>query len=192
MNKTLHDVERSALLVVDIQESFRHRPYWTDEELPAFLSATQRLIDACKGAGIPIAQIFHTEAQGAFALESGYVRTLDGLSIEPDVVFYKRRHSALSGTELAPWLTRRGITRLVVCGIRTEQCCETTTRHASELGFEVDFASDATLTFPMTHPLTQQTYTASEIKARTELVLAGRFARVASSREIAGELLAAR
>ena len=47
------------------------------------------------------------------------------------------------------WLRRASIGELLVTGIRTEQCCETTTRHASDLGFEVRYVSDATLTFPM-------------------------------------------
>ena len=78
------------------------------------------------------------------------MRTLAPLSIAPDVVFHKHRHSALVGSGLPVWLTERGIRRLIVSGIRTEQCCETTTRHASDLGFEVDFVSEATLTFAMT------------------------------------------
>jgi nicotinamidase-related amidase len=74
---------------------------------------------------------------------------------------------------------------LIVSGIRTEQCCETTTRHASDSGYEVDFVSEATLTFAMTDRQGRR-WTAAEIKARTELVLDGRFARVLT----AGEALA--
>ena len=67
--------------------------------------------------------------------------------------------------------------KIIVSGIRTEQCCETTTRVASDLGYQVDFVSEATMTFPMTHS-NGSVYSADEIKARTELVLAGRFARI--------------
>ena len=65
------------------------------------------------------------------------------LAIAPDVTFYKHRHSALIGSGLSVWLTERGIQHLIVSGIRTEQCCETTTRHASDCGYEVDFVSVA-------------------------------------------------
>ena len=64
-----------------------------------------------------------------------------------------------------------------MCGIRTEQCCETTTRNASDLGFEVDYVSEATLTFPMT-TLKGRTVSADEIRERTEMVLTGRFATI--------------
>jgi len=42
--------------------------------------------------------------------------------------------------------------RLIVAGISTEQCCETTARHASDEGFEVDYVGEATLTFAMQAP----------------------------------------
>ncbi len=46
--------------------------------------------------------------------------------------FTKHRHSALVGSGLDVWLTENGLGRLIVSGIRTEQCCETATRHASD------------------------------------------------------------
>ena len=169
----------TALLVIDAQESFRQRPYWDDANVPAFFDRLQALIDGAKARRIPIVQIFHVEDEGAFALASGFVRTLAPLTLEPDTVFHKRQHSALIGSGLPVWLTERGIRRLIVSGIRTEQCCETTTRHASDSGFEVDFVSEATLTFAMT-ARDGRVWTAEEIKARTELVLADRFARIAT------------
>ena len=75
--------------------------------------------------------------------------------------------------------------QLIVSGIRTEQCCETTTRHASDLGFSVDYVTDATLTFPMTHA-SGVVLSAADIKLRTELVLSGRFARIATVEEALG------
>ena len=169
----------TALLVIDAQESFRQRPYWNGDESPAFFDRLQALVDGAKARRIPVVQIFHVEDDGAFSLASGHVRTMAPLSIAPDVVFHKHRHSALVGSGLPVWLTGRGIRRLIVSGIRTEQCCETTTRHASDLGFDVDFVSEATLTFPMT-ARDGRTYTPAEIRARTELVLADRFARIAT------------
>ena len=168
---------RTALLVIDAQQSFEHRPYWSEADAPAFLAQLQALVDGAKAKRIPVAQIFHVEESGAFSLESGYVKSLAALSIAPDVTFYKHRHSAFIGSGLSVWLTERGIQRLMVSGIRTEQCCETTTRHASDCGYRVDFVSEATLTFAMTDRHGRH-WTAADIKARTELVLDGRFARV--------------
>ena len=97
----------------------------------------------------------------------------------PAATFYKNRHSALVGTGLQVWLQQNAIGKLIVSGIRTEQCCETTTRHASDLGFQVDYVMDATLTFDMTQP-DGSPLCAADIKARTATVLADRFARIVS------------
>jgi nicotinamidase-related amidase len=173
---------QTALLVIDVQQSFEHRPYWDPSAAPAFLDRLQSLVDGAKARQIPVAQIFHVEESGAFLLESGFVKTMASLSIAPDITFHKHRHSALVGSGLAVWLTERGIQHLIVSGIRTEQCCETTTRHASDSGYEVDFVSEATLTFAMTDRHGRR-WTAADIKARTELVLDGRFARVLTAAE---------
>lgn len=170
--------EKTALLVIDAQESFRRRPYFRDTGLAAYLGYQQALIDGAERAGIAVIQVFHVEDSGDFAESSGLVVTLKPLRIAPDVVFRKHRHSALVASGLDVWLTQHGIRRLLVSGIRTEQCCETTARHASDLGYEVDFVSEATLTFPMTDRQGRE-WSAEDIRARTELVLSDRFARIA-------------
>jgi nicotinamidase-related amidase len=172
----------TALLVIDAQESFRHRPYWRDADFPSFVERSQSLIDGAKSRRIPVVQIFHVEESGAFSLDSGYVAPLAELSFTPDAVFYKRSHSALIGSGLDVWLVQHGIRRVVVSGIRTEQCCETTTRHASDSGYQVEYVTEATLTFPMTDRRGKQ-WSPSEIKERTELVLDGRFARIVTVEE---------
>lgn len=172
----------TALFVIDVQESFRYRPYWKDEDVPLFLARLQTLIDGVREHGIPVVQIFHVEEAGVFSVASGHVRALTGLSIQPDAVFQKRRHSALIGSGLDTWLVQQGIRRVIVSGIRTEQCCETTTRHASDSGYDVDYVTEATLTFAMTDRH-GTVWTPQDIKARTELVLDGRFARIATVEE---------
>ena len=172
----------TALLVIDAQESFRHRPYFREDDLPRYLERQQALIDGAGRAGWHVIRILHVEDEGAFSEASGYVRTMEPLEISPAATFRKGRHSALVGSGLDVWLVERGVRRLVISGIRTEQCCETTARHASDLGYEVDYVGEATLTFPMTDA-SGRTWSPAEIRARTELVLAGRFARVATVEE---------
>ena len=180
---------KQALLVVDVQESFRHRPYWRGDELPTFLRNVQALIDQASARGIPIAQVFHQELSDdptdPFSRTSGFVRSMPELSLRPDAVFRKHVHSAMfartaEGVTLEDWLRGRGIEELLVTGIRTEQCCETTTRHASDLGFQVRYVTDATLTFPM-QTRSGREVSPAEIRERTELVLEGRFARVVTT-----------
>jgi nicotinamidase-related amidase len=169
--------ENTALLVIDVQESFRHAPYFEESGLPAFLSAQQKLIDGAKAVGIPVVQIFHVDGDHAFAEESDFIRAMEGVHIKPAVTFRKNRHSAFVGTQLDAWLKDNGIKRLIISGIRTEQCCETTTRHGSDIGYSVDYVTEATLTFPMTHA-SGEVFSPAQIARRTELVLSGRFARI--------------
>jgi nicotinamidase-related amidase len=173
----------TALLVIDVQESFRHRPYFRPDELPSFFDHSQRLCDAAKSRGWPIVRVLHVEDEGAFSLASGWVAPMPELVYTPDLIVHKQRHSALVKSALPAWLTEHGISRLIVSGLRTEQCCETTTRHASDSGYAVDFVTEATLTFPMQHPNGRK-YTTQEIRERTELVLHDRFARIATVQDI--------
>lgn len=168
----------TALLMIDVQASFPARDYW-DEALAGTWRGCQRaLLDLAREAGVPLVRIFH-EAPGSatpFDPERGLIRPLDGFEDPAAATFHKRAHNAFTDTGLEAWLRERGICRVVIGGIRTEQCCETTARIASDLGFEVDFVGEATLTFPMSRH--GRTWSAAEIRARTELVLEGRFARI--------------
>lgn len=172
----------TALLVIDVQQSFAQRPSFEPAEVPAYLAAQNRLIEGFEAAGLPIVRVFHVQpdASGAdpFSPESGQVRPLQGLrDFDAALTVHKTRHSALVGSGLDVWLTQHGIRRLVISGIRTEQCCETTTRHASDLGWDVIYVPEATLTFTMQHP-DGSPFTPDQIRARTAAVLDGRFARV--------------
>ncbi|MBC7955045.1 MAG: isochorismatase family protein [Cytophagales bacterium] len=170
----------TALIVIDVQESFRHSPYWSERELPAFMSRTNALIEGCVSGKVPIVRILHVDGDKAFSLAAGHVRPLEGLAaFTAAAEFHKNRHSALVGTGLMVWLHKQRINRLIVAGIRTEQCCETTTRHASDEGFEVDYVAEATLTFDMKH-LDGSQLLSSDIVARTTAVLSGRFATICS------------
>lgn len=173
---------QTALLLIDVQQSFTARPYWRNDDLPAFLERCNTLLTGCAERRIPVVQVFHSDPpdtpDNPFASCSGLVRPLEGLaSFAPALRFEKHRHSALVGSPLPVWLHAQGVRRLMVAGIRTEQCCETTTRHASDEGYEVDYITEATLTFPMRTPR-GDTLSVQQLKERTETVLQDRFATV--------------
>jgi nicotinamidase-related amidase len=173
---------KTCLIVIDAQESFRHRPYFTEHDMPAYLNAQNSLIEGCIAHGVPVVRIFHVDspktADNPFAVESGHIAAIKGLAnFEAAATFHKSRHSALVATGLEVWLHQNQIGKIIISGIRTEQCCETTTRHASDLGYVVDYALDATLTWDMQQP-DGKTLTAADIKMRTATVLQDRFAQV--------------
>ena len=175
---------QTALLLIDVQESFRHRPYWSESGAAPFLASVNALVDGCAARGVPIVRVFHTDgpdrADNPFSQASGLVRPLEGLAgFDAALTVEKHRHSALVGTGLGVWLTQQGVRRVIVAGIRTEQCCETTARHASDEGWQVDYVGDATLTFDMKTPA-GATLDAAQIRERTETVLIDRFVALAS------------
>jgi nicotinamidase-related amidase len=177
----------TCLLVIDVQESFPQRPYWDPTLAAPYLVQQNALIEGAVARGIPVVRVFHTdgpdEASNPFAPASGHIRPLTGLvDFKAATIITKHRHSALVGTELPVWLTESHIHKIIISGIRTEQCCETTTRHASDMGWDIDYVLDATLTFDMTQP-NGEPLRAADIKARTATVLQDRFARICTVAE---------
>ena len=175
----------TCLIVIDAQESFRHRPYFSERDMPAYLVAQNTLIEGCINKNIPIVRVFHVDgpnvASNVFAMESGQVNPISGMmDFAATATFYKNRHSALVGTGLQVWLNQNQMGKIIVSGIRTEQCCETTTRHASDLGYTIDYALDATMTWDMQQP-DGKTLSAADIKMRTATVLQDRFATVCNA-----------
>jgi nicotinamidase-related amidase len=183
-------IERSALLVIDVQESFRaDAARWARRSNPAFEANLGRLVDAYRAAGLPVIWILHTDGDGAFRPESGLVRVQDWL--EPrdgEPVLHKTTRNSFTSTPLAQVLADLGVRRLVVTGIQTEQCCETTARLAGDLGYDVDFVTGATATFPIADPETGDEQGVEAITRATEFALRGRFARIATVDGLVGEL----
>jgi nicotinamidase-related amidase len=182
-----------ALIVLDVQESFRQRPIWAASSNPEIAKQVGRLVEAFRVADESVVWVLHIEpgTGSVFDPARGFARLMDGL--EPatgEPVLLKTSHNAFTTTNLQQLLTSKGIRELTICGIRTEQCVETTARVASDLGYEVTFVTDATATNPIEHrdappgrPLADiladpDTLQVHEIIARTEYALAGRFATI--------------
>jgi nicotinamidase-related amidase len=175
-----------ALVVIDVQESFRARASWVDIANPGIVGAVDRLVRLARDGGDLVVWVLHCEpgSGGVFDPASGHVRLFDELE-RPRVgepVVHKTSHNAFTTTNLQQILTRAGVRELVVCGIRTEQCVETTARVGSDLGYRVTFVSDATTTDPIGD------LSAEDIIERTEAVLRDRFARIVTVAELEAEL----
>ncbi|MGW2186366.1 cysteine hydrolase family protein [Streptomyces sp. NPDC001719] len=191
----------SALLVIDVQESFRQRPNWAAVSNPGIVGQVDRLVAAARSKGDLVVWVLHHEpgTGNVFDPALGFTCPIDGLEpLEGEPVLTKTSHNAFTTTNLQQLLTERGIREVLVSGIRTEQCCETTARVASDLGYGVTFVTDATATHPIEHwdaPAGRsldeiladpRTLGTDAIVARTEYALAGRFARIATVEELTG------
>jgi ureidoacrylate peracid hydrolase len=72
-------------------------------------------------------------------------KTIDEIKpTDSDHVVIKRRDSAFQDTELRVWLQSERINTLIICGVDTSICVETSLRDAFNIGYDVILISDAT------------------------------------------------
>jgi nicotinamidase-related amidase len=185
---------QSALLVIDAQDSFRVGDRWERRNNRAFEKNVGALIDAYRRAGLPVIYFLHIDSDPGFSIDSPYFKLMDFLRPQAgEPTFIKNTRNCFTSTALGPYLLERGVRRLAVTGISMEQCCETTTRVAADLGYAVDFVTDATMTFPIPNwDRPGQELGTREIVERTEYALRRRFARIVAAEGLIGELEACR
>lgn len=148
----------SALLVIDMQR------YFLDESSHAFLEDSRLVLENVKALvglyrdlGLPIVFTRHAlkEDEDAGIMGTWWGDTLregDPLSeivdvLQPgaeDVVIRKTRYSAFIGTDLERRMRSMGVERLLITGVMTHLCCESTAREAFMRDFEVFFVVDGT------------------------------------------------
>jgi nicotinamidase-related amidase len=143
---------RTALLVVDMQKAFDDATYWGRRNNLDCERNVADLIESWRDQAQPVVFVRHDSDEEVSPLrpdEAGnaFKNVIEG---EPDLLVSKRVNSAFHGDpDLERWLTDRGIEGILVCGIQTNMCCETTARVGANLGFEMSFAIDATHTFDL-------------------------------------------
>jgi ureidoacrylate peracid hydrolase len=99
-----------------------------------------------------------------------------------DLIVDKTRYGAFHGTDLAEQLRQRGIDTVIVSGIATNICCETTAREASQHDFHVVFLSDGTATKEMNG------MSAQDLQRATLASLGMVFAQIATISDVSEKL----
>ena len=173
----------AALVLIDIQQGFAE-PVWGRRNNPDAEANVGRLVAAWTAAGRPIVRVRHASTSAGSPLapdRPGHAYHPVVADITPALEVTKSVHSAFLGTpDLHAWLQENGIREIVVTGVQTNRCCETTARWAGDLGYAVRFAIDATYTFD------EDGLTAEELSAATATNLDGHFGRVVSAADLAG------
>ncbi|MFQ5758223.1 MAG: cysteine hydrolase family protein [Candidatus Bathyarchaeia archaeon] len=98
--------------------------------------------------------------------------------VEENVVVQKQTPDAFHETNLHHELGSRGIKKLVIAGLQTEYCIDTTCRRAFSLGYDVILVKDAHSTWD------SMRFTAQQIIEHHNQVLGGWFATLKKEREI--------
>ena len=165
-------MDSTALLVVDVQDgAVVHRPHRIQETIANIAS----LIEECRSAGVEVIHVQHDGRAGEED-EPGTPGWQIHAAVAPtptERVIRKAHNSAFRDTELRSYLASRGIERLIVVGIQTEYCVDTTCRVAFEHGFEVIVPEGTNTTWDNGDVSGQQIF---ELVNRR--ILDGRFARL--------------
>jgi nicotinamidase-related amidase len=183
-------VSESALVVVDVQRAFDDAAFWGPRNNPACEENIGRLISAWHDAGQPLVFVRHDSREPGSPLRPGAPGNAfkDVVAGDPSLLVSKSVHSAFHGEpDLAAWLRGAGIGRVVICGIQTNMCCETSARVGANLGFDVAFALDATHTFDLEDP-DGGTISADELARVTRANLDPEFCRVVTTDQAIAEL----
>lgn len=179
-----------ALVVVDFQKAFDDADVWGPRNNPACEGNVGALIEAWRARRQPVVFVRHDSAEEDSPLRPGHPGNAfkDEVTGAPDLLVSKRVNSAFHGDpDLGAWLRENGITDVVICGIQTNMCCETTARVGANLGFRVGFALDATHTFDLAaHD--GGTLSADELARVTAANLDPEFGRVVNTAEVIAEL----
>lgn len=147
----------AALLVIDTQVCM------FDESNPvhkgdALLSTIQTLIEQAHAAGVPVVYVRHDDGPGG-SPEHG----TPGWDVHPaitplpgDIMVDKQTPDSFHKTNLQQELEQKGISKLVLTGIQTDCCVDTTCRRAFSLGYDVTLVSDAHSTWDFKQLSAQQ------------------------------------
>ncbi len=155
----VYRAEDSALLVLDMQA------YFLDPDshafvpsAPAILPGVQALVEAFKAKTLPVLFTRHTNSRQDAGMMSVWWRDLiqddsplgqivPELEVGDSPVITKHQYDAFHETDLDATLRQAGARQVVVTGVMTHLCCETTARSAFTRGFEVFFPVDGTATY---------------------------------------------
>jgi nicotinamidase-related amidase len=166
----------TALLLIDLQQGMFNSGQ-APHEGAAVLSRVAGLIERARGEGMPVLHVQHDGGAGD-PLQKGTA----GFEIHPMVapakgepVFEKTECNAFHRTGLDEALRRLGATRLVIAGMQTEYCIDTSCRAARDLGYRVVLIEDGHTTFD------SEVLPAAQIVAHHNRTLRGAFAQLSKA-----------
>ena len=178
--------EKTALLVIDVQWD-----YWKLKlpQVPpaSLLFKLKTLIHFCRSRKVKVVYIKHiSHNTRSMFFQEGTEGTEIMEEIKPlveETVITKHTPGSFFNTNLNDILREAGIENLILTGMRTEHCCDTTTREAHALGYRNYFISDCTATFDIVEK-NGEVIPREEIQKMTQAVLNNGFATVLSADEI--------
>ena len=132
----------TALLVIDVQRALCSGPYAVFEA-PQVIARINHVASLARRAGAPVIVVQHEEPASPMAHGAKGWQLAEGLATEStDIPMRKAASDSFHETPLQALLQARGVAQLVVCGMQTDFCVDTTIRRALALGYPVTLVAD--------------------------------------------------
>ncbi|WP_369903330.1 cysteine hydrolase family protein [Bacillus manliponensis] len=141
---------KKALIVIDVQEAMYTFPVHNGEVL---LENLQYAIEQCRTHNIPVIFVQHNGEEGD-PLEKGTTGWQIHSRIAPlqdETIVEKTTPDSFYKTSLGDVLREQEIEHLLICGMQTEYCVDTTVRRAFSEGFKITLIRDGHSTFDSDH-----------------------------------------
>lgn len=180
----------TALLLIDIQNDYFSGGAM--EVVGATTAAAQaaNLLGTFRRKALPVIHIQHVATRpGATFFLPDTIGAEIHESVRPtthEPVFKKRFPNSFRETPLLEHLRSAKISRLVIAGMMTHMCIDTTTRAAADLGFACALAQDGCATRALSFNGVQ--VSAERVQAAYLAALTGLFAKVLPAAELCADL----
>jgi nicotinamidase-related amidase len=134
---------KSALLIIDVQQALCNGE-WAAFDIERVIARINAVVTQARAAGAPIIWIQHEESEGPLQFRSDGWQLDRRLAVGPDDVrLRKTACDSFHRTELQPLLQAHGVGRVIVCGLQSEFCVDSTVRGALARGYPVSLIADA-------------------------------------------------
>ncbi|WP_002149590.1 cysteine hydrolase family protein [Bacillus cereus] len=175
-----------ALIIIDVQEAF-NLPYWGTRNNLFAEGNMKSLLEEWRKRKLPVFHIQHVNKENVQSMFYQYAETVNFKEeVKPlpdEVIIQKSVNSAFIGTNLEEQLGEKKCNTVVIVGLTTNHCVETTTRMAGNLGFQTYVVSDATATFNRIGPDGKE-YSAEDIHNMTLVNLHDEFAKIITIEDV--------
>ncbi|WP_270342300.1 cysteine hydrolase family protein [Bacillus mobilis] len=175
-----------ALIIIDVQKAFQ-LPHWGQRNNLLAEESMRMLLEEWREWKRPVFHIQHVNKENAQSMFYEGAETVNFKEeVQPlpgEVIIQKSVNSAFIGTNLEEQLRENKCNAVVVVGLTTNHCVETTTRMAGNLGFTTYLVSDATATFNR-KGLDGKEYNAEDIHNMTLVNLHEEFAAIVTTKEV--------
>ncbi|CAI8967941.1 Uncharacterized isochorismatase family protein YrdC [Bacillus sp. IT-79MI2] len=176
-------LKQSALVIIDVQKAF-NLPYWGERNNPFAEENMKSLLEEWRKRALTIIHIQHVNKENVESMFHPNTETVkfkeEVQPLQGEIVIQKCVNSAFIGTDLEKLLKEKNCNSVIIVGLTTNHCVETTTRMARNLGFSTYLVSDATATFNRKGPDGVQ-YCAEEIHNMTLVNLHEEFATIVTT-----------